>query len=123
VKEDRSVEILSEEGLAERVNFARPLHPSPEERRSIWCIPFEWGNNAKGTKISLSKAKEIASELRALIAQEEANELRRAFEEEKKRCERFGQAAREDQEKRFALEGEIAILKERIRELKKARAK
>jgi hypothetical protein len=75
------MEVLSAQEMASRLDFQRPLHETKEpERESMWCIPFEWGANTKGTKISIAKAKEISSELRASVAEAEMRELRRYFD-------------------------------------------
>ena len=82
------MEILSEQELAGRLDYRRPLKPEPiPERLSLWCIPFEYGGNAKGTLISISKAKEISAALRADVAEAEQWELMQAFKKEKARAD------------------------------------
>jgi hypothetical protein len=115
------MEILSEEEMAAKLDFARPLHPKPEEPEIIWCIPFEWGKNAKGTRISIAKAKEIAAELRASVAEAEKRELRRAFDLEKKRGEELGNKSANVERMLFDSQQEILILKRQIKALKKKR--
>jgi hypothetical protein len=113
------MEILSQEEMTSRVDFARPLHPTPEEPASMWCIPFEWGANSKGTRISIAKAKEIAAELRASIAEAEKRELRRAFDQEKKNGEERDNRYLEYSRKLFDCQQEVLILKRQIKALKK----
>jgi hypothetical protein len=109
------MEVRSEQEMAVSLDFRRPLHPEPEERESIWCIPFEWGANAKGTRISIAKAKEISSELRAAVAEAEQRELRRYFDREKARGDDLSKRLAEAQRDTFEAKGEIAILKQRLR--------
>jgi len=116
------MEVLSETDLAARLDFMRPLHPQvPVKSESTWCIPFEYGSNEPGTRISVSKAREIASELRMHIAEYERRELRRAFDQEKERNEAMSGRLLDEQKKVFALEGEVAVLKRRLRSRAKKR--
>ena len=84
------MKVVTEEELAMRLEFRRPLHPPPEEPASAWCIPFEYGANEKGTRISIPKAKQIAAELLKEVAEAEKRELYKAFQAEKRRAEEFG---------------------------------
>ena len=115
------MEVLTEEELAARLDFRRPLKDATEERESIWCIPFEWGSNVKGTKISIAKAKEIAAELRREIAESELRQLRHYFQRETERAAELGRQSSEEREKVFTLQGEVAQLKRQLR-AKKSRA-
>ena len=115
------MEILSEEELGARIDFKRPLHPEPEKRPGLWCIPFEWGLNGKGTLITIAKAKEIAAELRASVAEAEKRELRHYFDEEKERTAEFGRQLSAERDKTFAAQSEVAILRHQLRTAKKKR--
>jgi hypothetical protein len=115
------VDILNAEQLSERVNFARPLKSEPEDTESLWNIPFEYGNCPKGTRISLSKAREIAATLRALIAEAETRQLRREYDSLKARAEESGRQYTAAAENYLAALGVIADLKRRLRTRGKAR--
>jgi hypothetical protein len=52
---------------------------------SFWCIPFEWCGAPK-TFISITKAKQIAAEILAAVAEAEKRELRRHLDIEVDRC-------------------------------------
>lgn len=89
------MEILTESQMAARLDFRRPLQPEPDPPRDgVWCIPFEFGPSEKGTRISIAKAKEIAAELRASVAEAEKRELLHAFKAEQKRVESYGEIGR-----------------------------
>src|ERR1700687_3518176 len=109
------MEILNEEELAAPVDFVRPLHPHAEEHESLWGIPFEWGASAKGTRISISKAKEIASELRAAVAEAETREMRRHFDRERERSDSLSKQLSEAHEETFVAKSAIAILKQQLK--------
>lgn len=109
------MKILSEEELAAKLDFRSPLHPPQEETESVWCIPFEYGGNPKGTRISIAKAKEIAAELRASVAEAEFRQLRKAFEDEKQRGEQLERQCTKALGDKFDLERQVAILKKRRR--------
>jgi hypothetical protein len=114
------MEILSQEEMAARLDFRRPL--KDEElavTEGVWCIPFEWGANAKGTRITIAKAKEIAAELRAEVARAEYRELRKFFDREKERAEEFGRRLSEMNLKLLDAQNEAAILRQQMRALKK----
>jgi hypothetical protein len=114
------MEVLSETDLAARLDFMRPLHPQvPVKSESTWCIPFEYGSNEPGTRISVSKAREIASELRMHVAEYERRELRRALDREKEQAESLGKRAIELQDAMFSLETQVATLKAKLRGKKK----
>ena len=115
------MEVVSEEQLAEKLNFVRPLHPEPEKADSTWCIPFEYGANQKGTRISISLAKTISAELRAAVAEVEKRELRRALDEEKKRIDGQSKTYSELQSQLFDTQNEVAILKQKLRNAKRGR--
>lgn len=109
------MKIISEEELATKLDFMRPIHPAPDETESLWCIPFEFGMNPKGTRISISKAKEISAELRASVAEAELRQLRKYFDVEKKRADDFaGQASKAEGEK-AAAQGECMMLRTELR--------
>lgn len=117
------MEVISQEQLATRLDFMRPLKEEPEEPEGIWCIPFEWGANGKGTKISIAKAKEIAAELRRLVAEAEMRELRRAFDREVERGKELSARSSEHQREAFELQGQVANLKAQVNKLKRAQRK
>lgn len=107
--------VLSEEEMVARLDFMRPLHPPEEPKDGQWCIPFEYGGLAKGTRISIAKAREIAAELRAAVAEAEKRELRLAFDDERKRSESLGAQFSAQVEKTQDALMEVAILKKRLR--------
>jgi hypothetical protein len=113
------MDVLTEQEMGARLDFMRPLNPGPPEKESLWCIPFEWGANAKGTRISIAKAKEIAAELRAAVAEAEKRELRRYFDREKERGDSSCKQSAEWQQKYFEAQGEITTLKRRLNARKK----
>ena len=108
------MEILSEEEMAARLQFRRPLHEKPDDTESLWCIPFEWGGNAKGTRISISKAKEISAELRASVAEAEYRQLLREFKKEQERTKEIGKTYTEMSDRWFKAMGEVGALKRRL---------
>ncbi len=114
--------IVTEEELAARLDYMSPIRPEPEKPESVWCIPFEYGGSAKGTRISIALAKTIAAELRASVAEAEKRELRRelrrALEGEKKRVEAYAGQIRAAQDKEFAALGEVAALKRKLLQLR-----
>ena len=87
----------------------------------VWCIPFEWGANVKGTKISIAKAKEIAAELRAAVAEAEKRELRLAFDREIERAKELSKQSADQGNKLFEAVRQVAELQHQIRVLKKKR--
>ena len=109
------MEVLSEAAMTARMDFMRPLHPKPEEPESLWCIPFDYGSATKGTRISVSKAKEIAAELRALVAEAEKRELRRALDRERDSAAEAHKQASAAREEAFNAQAEIAALKAKLR--------
>ncbi len=116
------MKIIGESEMAARLDFMRPLHPSPEPPGGVWCIPFEWGANEKGTRISIAKAKEIAAVLRASIAEAEMRQLRKAFEEEQARTAKLVSDYSEASDARYAALAEVATLKQKLRRRKAARS-
>lgn len=116
------MKVLSEGEFTARVDFLSPLKPEPEGNAPFdnWPIPFEYGGCAKGTRISIAKARQIAAELRASIAEAERDELFREFKREQARCEEIGRQASKASDERLDALGEVADLK---RALRKARAK
>lgn len=109
------MKIISAEEMATRLDFMSPIDPPEEKRLGIYCIPFEYGDARKGTKISIAKAKEIAAELRAAIAEAEKRELREAFEGERRRNEDLKRQFAETQKALFDRERTIAELRRRPR--------
>lgn len=117
------MKILSEQEMAETLNFARPLRPEPDPPQSIWCVPFEWGGNVKGTKISISKAKEIAAELRALVAEAEGRELRRHFDQEAARANDLSRRLADKERELAEANATIEVLERRLRAAARKRRK
>lgn len=113
------MKVIDEKDMTIRFDFLRPLKPLPEESESVWCIPFEYGANEKGTRISISKAKEIAAELRAEIAEAEKRELFRAFKQEEARAIAAHQSSASAHEEKFALMQQLEKLKKENRRRKK----
>lgn len=109
------MQILTEDELAMKLDFRRPLHPPPEEKRSAWCIPFEYGANEKGTRISIPKAKQIAAELLQAVAEAEKAELFDAFQAEKKRAEEFGRQYTKAMDEKMGMEGQVMELTRQLR--------
>ncbi len=109
------MKVLTEEEMASRLDFVRSLHPSPDPPDSVWCIPFEFGGVAKGTRISIAKAREIAAELRASIAEAEMRLLRRAFDDERKRSAALADQYSAATAETFAARAEAAALKQKLR--------
>jgi hypothetical protein len=109
------VEVLTEEQLAGRIDYRRPMKDVPDERESLWCIPFPYGSNHRETKISIALAKTISAQLRADVAEAEQRELKRYFDRQTKRAEEMGRQCSDEQKKVFALQGEVADLKRRLR--------
>ncbi len=112
------MDVLSTEEMAAKLDYRRPLKPEPEVQEGLWCIPFEYGENSKGTRISPALAKTIAAELRAHIAEWEKRELRRAFDQEKKRAEELGRQSSEARTQLFDANQEIAALKRALHKKK-----
>ena len=107
---------MSQEALAAKLDFMRPLHAvEPEREEGMWRIPFEWGSNEKGTKISIAKAREISSELRAQVAEAEYRELRRYFDKEVERGAELERQLSELQRKLFESSTAIILLEEKLR--------
>jgi len=98
-----------------KLDFRRPLHPPTEKPESAWCIPFEYGANEKGTCISIPKAKQIAAELRAEVAEAEMRELRRAFEDERRRSQTFAEQASTAQSDALLARAEVGELTRKAR--------
>ena len=112
------MDILTHEQLVARLDFRRPLPhlpPAPEPADSAWPIPFEWGDNAKGTTISVAKAKEIAAELRREVAEYEKRMLRRALDDEKSHRNQEAAARQALRDQVSQLQGEVAELKRTLR--------
>ena len=115
------MKILTEEELVSKLDFMRPLHPPVEETESAWCIPFEYGANGKGTRVSVSKARQIIAELRAEVAEAEKRELYRAFKQEEERSKSLAEQAAKAQEEKFEALGRVVKLTQQIRAMKRKR--
>jgi hypothetical protein len=109
------MEILNPSQLASRLDYTRPLKEEPEKEDSVWCIPFEYGANGKGTRISIALAKTISAELRAAVAEAEKKELRRYFDREKERGDELSKRSAETEQALFDAKGTIAHLERRLR--------
>ncbi len=113
------MEILTEEEMAARLDFRRPLKQEPEDaippRQSVYSIPFEYGANPKGTVISIAKAREIAAELRAEIAEFDKREIFRAFKQEEARSKSFGEQLSAKDKELFDAKSQIAHLERKLR--------
>ena len=109
------MEVLTGSEMAARLDFAKPLHEAPEQKESLWCIPFEYGDNVKGTKISIAMAKTIAAELRAHVAEAEGRYVLRAFKQEQARVEEYGKQLSEARERGMDQASTIAQLQRKLR--------
>jgi len=107
--------------MGERIGFVRPLKPTPHEVESLWCIPFEYAGNHKGTRISVSKAKEIAADLRAAIAEAEQRDMLRYFERERKHNVELRKQLAESHEREQTQSRTIQDLQRAMRARRKAR--
>lgn len=117
------MEVISEQEMGARLDFVKPMSPKPPERVSLWCIPFEYGNCPKGTKISIAKAREIAADLRAAVADAEREEMRRAFEVEKERTMDLIRRYADEQQRSAQLQGEANALRSALRAEKRRRGR
>jgi len=113
---------MTEAEFAMKVDFRRPLEPPPEKAESAWCIPFEYGENAKGTLISILKAKQIAAELRAEIAEAEKRGLFRAFKAEEQRVEEYQRQQGKMRDEMDSLLREVFDLKVKLRKRPRSKA-
>lgn len=109
------MDVLSEKEMAERLDFRRPLKAEHEEAPSMWCIPFGYGSNHKSTTITISKAREIAAQLRADIAEAEKAELLRLFKREEERANALSRSAADYQKAMYEAQCEVAALTRKLR--------
>lgn len=113
------MKVLTEEEFSSRLDYRRPLDPPPEESVGLWCIPFEYGTNGKGTRISIALAKQISAELRAEVAEAENRQLLKLFKDEQKRGDELRrQYSQASDQRRDALD-EVAKLKQKLRAKRK----
>lgn len=119
------MQILTEEELSARLDYRRPLESAPEvpEREPLYCIPFEYGSNTKGTLISLALAKTIAAELRAAIAEHDKRELYRAFKQEEQRCRSLMEQVTAANDRHFDALGEMNAMRMKLQAARRARRK
>lgn len=117
------MEILTEMQLSERLNYKRPLKEEPEQPDDAWPVPFEYGANIKGTRISIGLAKTIAAELLKEVAEAEKRQLFHHFKYEEKRANDNSKRYADEQLKVYELQGEVATLKRKIRDGKKKKGK
>jgi hypothetical protein len=113
------MDVLSEQEMAAKLDFASPLKPEPEQRESLWCIPFEYGDSRKGTRISIALAKTIAAQLLMHVAQAEQRELRRYFDREKERGDSLGRQLSESHGREQQQAATIAQLQKQLKRRKK----
>lgn len=109
------MKIIGEQELIARLDFMRPLKPAEPEPEGSWPIPFAYGENVEGTRISVPKARQIIAELRAEVAEYEKRELRRAFDAEKERNASLEKGYSEMAERWMKACAEAAALKVRLR--------
>jgi hypothetical protein len=117
------MEILSELQLSERVNYKRPMQEEPEKPDDAWPIPFEYGANIRGTRISIGLAKTISAELRAEVAEAEKRQLYHHFKYEERRANDNSKRYADEQLKVYELQGEVTRLKRKLRTPRKKRQK
>lgn len=120
------MKVLSEDEFTSRLEYLRPLHPSKEvesNATTAWPIPFEYGANEKGTRISVPKALQIIAELRAAVAEENARQMRRYFDEEKARGDRLVSEISKSNEELLDARTEISTLKRKINARRRATRK
>jgi hypothetical protein len=114
------MEILTPDEFAAKFDFRRPIKEPPPEEHGAWPIPFEYGKNANGTRISIAMAKTIAAELRAEVAEAENREVLRAFKQEQERsAEALKQSASLAFLREHDLRAEIEELKRILRSKKR----
>lgn len=109
------MDVLTEEEMAARLDFRRPMKEEPEQRESLWCIPFEYGDNKKGTRISKALAKTIAAELLMHVAESDKREIFRAFKQEQERVASYGKQLSEAQQEKYEALAEVSVLKQKLR--------
>jgi hypothetical protein len=115
------MDILSQQQMRDRLDFMRPLHKKEDESpaRNDYPIPFEYGSNEKGTRISVSKAKVIAAELLKEIALVEKEEILRYFKREEETVKRVLHESAQYQSQTHELKAQIAVLERRLRNRRK----
>lgn len=109
------MKVLTPDEFEAKFDFVRPINPAPEPSTSTWCIPFEYGDCPKGTKVSIAMAKQISAELRSAVAEAEKRELRVAFDEARASVEDLKAREAKAQLEAYAAVGELAALKRKIR--------
>lgn len=113
------MKILSADELYARLDFMSPIHPPEEQKLGVYCIPFEYGDQRKGTRISIAKAKEIVAELRADIAEAEKQQLREAFDAELKRGEERSRQHSQLQDELMQAKQESAQLRVKLHRMRR----
>lgn len=117
------MEILTEEEMAMRIDYRAPLQKEDPNaippKQSVYAIPFEYGENRKGTVISVALAKQIAAELRAEIAEWDKQEIFRAFKEEQARSSRIADLSAAKETELFEARSHIVRLESELRKVKK----
>lgn len=117
------MEILSEQEMAARLDYMKLLKQEPEvdKREPLYCIPFEYGDNPKGTKISKVLAKTIAAELLMHVAESDKREIFRAFKQEQERVESYGRQVQAANDEKYAALSEVAFLKRKLNRLRRGK--
>ncbi len=113
------MKVRSEGEFEARFDFVRPIKPVAEERPGMWCIPFEYGDCPRGTRVSIAKAKEIAAALRADVAEAERLVLKVEFDKEKATVEDLKRREATAQLEKHAAIGELEALKRKLRARRK----
>jgi len=115
------MEILTPGEMAAKFDFVSPMKEEPEERVDMWPISFEYGGLKKGTRISISKAKEISAELRAAVAEAEKKEIKRAFDQERKSLEEANKRSAQHQQDFYDQLRRTNLAEQSLRRLKRSR--
>jgi hypothetical protein len=119
----RVMEVISESDMASRLDYMRPLKQEPEKPPGTWCIPFEYGANEKGTRISVVLARTIAAQLLCAVAEAEKRDIRQAFEREQERSASIVRQYTEASDERFLLRSQVATLERKLRDARRKKRK
>jgi hypothetical protein len=108
------MEVLTPEDMDARISSARPLNSPAKAANagSYWNIELPW---KPGTFVSIMWAKLHAAQLLQRVAEAETRMIRREFEKEQERGKEITHQYSEASDERFALRGEVAQLKKRLR--------
>ncbi len=110
------MQILTPDEMASTLDFVRPMAKPPETPAggSSWPIPFEYGPDSAGTRVSVAKARQIIAELAARIAEHERRELYLAFKREEKRCESIAADYSKAMEEKYEMARELAAVRGKL---------